>query len=230
MARHRTPSNDPREFPAYTISEAAHYLAVPAATIRYWSVGRDDYEPLIEVPAHAPTLLSFLNLTELHVLAAIRRKHEVKMPSIRSAIQYLAANARHATDRRHPLISRTLETDGLDLFIEQYGQLINISQAGQTAMREIISAALRRIDRDRAGVPIKLYPFTRATIDETPAIVVIDPRLSSGRPVIAGTGLATQLIAERYKAGESISDLAHDYERGHEEIEEAIRCELQAAA
>ena len=230
MTVRRTQTNDPRELPAYTISEAAHYLAVPAATIRYWSVGRDDYAPLIEVPAHAPTLLSFLNLTELHVLAAVRRTHEVKMPSIRRAIRYLASHARHRTDKRHPLLSRELETDGLDLFIEQYGQLINISRAGQTAMREIVSAALRRIDRDPAGIPIKLYPFTRSAMDHTPTIVVIDPLLSAGRPVIAGTGLATQLIAERYKAGESISDLAYDYERGHEEIEEAIRCELQAAA
>lgn len=223
-------TDDPREFPAYTISEAAHYLSVPAATIRYWSVGRGDYAPLIEAPKHVPTLLSFLNLTELHVLAAIRREHEVKMPSVRRAIQYLADHAREAADKRHPLISRDLETNGLDLFIDQYGQLINISQAGQTAMRDIISAALRRIDRDAAGVPIKLYPFTRAAMAETPTMVVIDPTISAGRPVIAGTGLATLLIAERYKAGESISDLAHDYERGNEEIEEAIRCELQAAA
>ena len=61
-------------------------------------------------------------------------------------------------------------------------------------------------------------------------MVVIDPMVSAGRPVIEGTGLVTQLIAERYKAGESINDLANDYERGTEEIEEAIRCELQAAA
>lgn len=230
MTERRIRTNDPRGFPAYTISEAAHYLCVPAATIRYWSVGRGDYAPLIEVPRHVPTLLSFLNLTELHVLAAIRREHEVKMPSVRRAIQYLAANAQEAEDKRHPLICRDLETDGLDLFIDHYGQLINISQAGQTAMREIISAALRRIDRDAAGVPIKLYPFTRAAMDETTSMVVIDPKISAGRPVIAGTGLATQLIAERYKAGESISDLAHDYGRGNEEIEEAIRCELQAAA
>ena len=230
MARRRTQMGDPRELPAYTISEAAHYLAVPAATVRYWSVGRDGYAPLIEVPRHNPALLSFLNLTELHVLAAIRREHEVKMPSIRRAIQYLAEHARRATDKRHPLISRQLETDGLDLFTEEYGKLINISRAGQTAMREIISAALRRIERDLEGVPIKLYPFTRSSIDDAPAMVVIDPALSAGRPVIAGTGLATQLIAERYKAGESVNELARDYERGHAEIEEAIRCELQAAA
>ena len=230
MAKHPMRTNDSRELPAYTVSEAAHYLTVPAATVRYWSVGRGDYAPLIQVPKHAPTLLSFLNLTELHVLATIRREREVKMPSIRKAIQYLAKHAHGAMDKSHPLISHELETDGLDLFTEFYGQLVNISQAGQTAMRKIISAALRRIDRDPAGVPIKLYPFTRTATDKAPAVVVIDPTLSAGRPVIAGTGLATQLIAERYKAGESIRDLAHDYERKSEEIEEAIRCELRAAA
>ena len=223
-------TNDPLELPAYTISEAAHYLVVPAATIRYWSVGRGQYEPLIQVPRHVPTLLSFLNLTELHVLAAIRRKHEVKMPNVRKAIQYLAENAGGAMDKRHPLISRTLETDGLDLFIERYGQLINISKTGQIAMRWAISEALRRIDRSPAGVPIKLYPFTRSTIEDKPAMIVIDPKISAGRPVIAGTGLATQVLAERYKAGESIADLAHDYERENAEIEEAIRCDLPAAA
>lgn len=223
-------AKDFRELPAYTISEAAHYLSVPATTVRYWSVGRDPYEPLIEVPRRSPTLLSFLNLTELHVLAAIRREHGVKMPSVRVAIQYLAAHAARPIDKRHPLISRELDTNGLDLFIEQYGQLINISQAGQIAMRQVISAALRRIDRDTVGVPIKLYPFTRSTTEDTPAMIVIDPRLSAGRPVIAGTGLATELIAERYKAGESIAVLAQDYGRRNAEIEEAVRCELKAAA
>ena len=93
MTGRQSKSSDPRELPAYTISEAAHYLAVPAATIRYWSVGRYQYEPLIQVPRLVPTLLSFLNLTELHVLAAIRREHEVKMPSVRKAVQYLAEHA-----------------------------------------------------------------------------------------------------------------------------------------
>jgi len=229
-AQPRTRPSDSRECPAYTVSEVAHYLRLPPATVRYWSVGRDGRAPLIDVPLRDPTLLSFLNLTELHVLAAVRRKHPVKIRSIRSAIQYLARHAQGAMDKRHPLISRDLETDGLDLFIERYGKLINLGKSGQTAMMQVIAGALRRVDRDPSGVPIKLYPFTRNAGDETPAMVVIDPMISAGRPVIAGTGLVTQLIAERYKAGESINDLAHDYERGTGEIEEAIRCELQAAA
>ena len=97
-------------------------------------------------------------------------------------------------------------------------------------MREIIDGTLKRIERDHGGIPIKLYPFTRHSIKNAPATVLIDPALSGGRPVIAGTGLATRIIAERYKLGESISDLAQDYERPSTEIEEAIRCELEAAA
>ena len=222
---------DPRVLPAYTILEAAHYLAVPPATVRYWALGRDRYVPLIVTPKHSPALLSFLNLAELHILASIRRVHAVKMPSIRKAIRFLKKRAQRPVDRKYPLLSRDLDTDGVDLFIEEYGSLINISKSGQTAMREIIGAALRRIERDPEGIPVKLYPFTRADdIKDAPAMIVIDPNLSAGRPVIAGTGLAVQLIAERYKAGESINDLAQDYERSHEEIEEAVRCELPAAA
>lgn len=230
MFKHKLTKNDPRELPAYTITEVAHYLSVPPATIRYWSVGRDSYAPLIKVPGHTPTLLSFLNLTELHVLAAVRRTHQVKMPGIRQAINYLVRIADNAVDKRHPLISHDLETDGLDLFIQEYGQIINITRSGQIAMREIISGALSRIDRDPAGIPIKLFPYTRSALQDSPTNVIIDPTISAGRPVLAGTGLTTELIAERYKAGESISDLAKDYERTEEDIEEAIRCELPAAA
>lgn len=230
MVKHRAAPADMREQPAYTIGEAARYLNMPPATTRYWATGQGQYPSLITVPDHRPTLLSFLNLVELHVLAAIRRAHMVPMPKVRAAIKWLERNMIDPADKRHPLISKQLSTDGLDLFVEHYGKLVNVSQDGQIAMREVMSAALERIERDPSGIPIRLFPFTRSSIANAPAMVVIDPRLSAGRPVIAGTGLATEVIAERYKAGESVSELVHDYERTVDEIEEAIRCELQAAA
>ena len=219
-----------RELPAYSVAEVAHYLNLPRSTVRYWATGKDSSPALIEVADTEPVALSFLNLVELHVLAAIRRKHAVPMPKVRRAIDYLRENTQDESDKLHPLISKQLQTDGLDLFIEQYGRLVNISSAGQLAMRVIIEAALRRIERDRRGIPIKLYPFTRSNINDALAMVVIDPSLSAGRPVITGTGLATEIIAERYKAGETVAELAEDYDREEAEIEEAIRCELRAAA
>jgi uncharacterized protein (DUF433 family) len=216
---------DPRGQPSYQLSEAAHYLNVPVSTVRWWALGRDHYAPLILPASTQPVLLSFLNLVELHVLAAIRRHHNVPLPKIRNAIEFLGRRFRS----RHPLLARELQTDGLDLFIDYFGSHVNISADGQTAMRSVLEAALRRIERDAAGIPIRLHPFACSRIDDSPSIVVIDPRVSAGRPVIAGTGLATEIIAERFKAGESIEELARDYDRPEREIQEALRCELEAA-
>ena len=76
------------------------------------------------------------------------------------------------------------------------------------------------------GIPVRLYPFTRERKSKEPKAIVIDPYISFGRPVLIGTGIATSVIAQRYKAGESIAELAEDYGRSMSEIEEAIRCEL----
>ena len=85
MRRRRREVVDPRQQPAYTIAEAAHYLDLPMPTIRYWATGRGNCGALIDVPARHPVLLSFLNLAELHVLAAVRREHAVSMPKVRAA-------------------------------------------------------------------------------------------------------------------------------------------------
>jgi uncharacterized protein (DUF433 family) len=97
-------------------------------------------------------------------------------------------------------------------------------------MRTVLRDYLSRIERDATGVPIKLYLFTRTRSADEPKVIAMDPYLSFGRPVLEGTGITTAIIAERYKAGESIEELAHDYECPPPAIQEAIRCELDTKA
>ena len=97
-------------------------------------------------------------------------------------------------------------------------------------MKEILGIYLQRIERDTAGLPIKLYPFTRDTESAVapksdPRVVVMSPAVSYGRPVIAGTGIPVSAIYERYKAGDSVSDLVRDFRLETGAVEEAIRCE-----
>ena len=97
-------------------------------------------------------------------------------------------------------------------------------------MKEIISVYLKRIERDAKGLPIKLYPFTRDTESDAapksdPRVVVMNPAVSFGRPVIAGTGIPVSSIYERYRAGDSVAELAQDFRLDTSAIEEAIRCE-----
>lgn len=94
-------------------------------------------------------------------------------------------------------------------------------------MAALLKGYLRRIDRDPSGVPIKLYPMTRGNEpDKQPKSVVIDPRVSFGRPVLVGTGIPTAVLAARFKAGESMDDLAEDYGAEKAALEEAIRIEF----
>lgn len=220
---------DVRELPAYGIAEAAHYLLVPRATLRSWVVGMSYgsgfFKPLIEPAASQPVALSFINLIEAHVLAAIRRKHRVDMPAVRRAIAFLKREFRSP----HPLADHEFETNGVDLFIERYGQLMSVSQGGQLAVRELLQAHLSRIEWDAEGVPLRLYPFTRIGTTEQPKNIVIDPFISFGRAVISGTGVSTKIVAERFVGGESADELAQDYACAREKIEEAIRCELSLA-
>jgi uncharacterized protein (DUF433 family) len=229
---------DVREVPSYGIMEAAHYLRIPPTTVRCWvagryypsKAGRQFSKPIIHLPDLHSRLMSFMNLIEVHVLDAIRREHDIPLEKVRIAVNYLSKEC----PSRHPLADREFQTNGIDLFIKKFGQLINISQDGQLAMRDVLEAHLHRIERDLEGIPVKLYPFTRKRdpreLKDEPKAVVIDPHVSFGRPVLAGTGVPTAIIAERYKAGESVDDLADDYGLKRLEIEEAIRCELSLEA
>ena len=115
------------------------------------------------------------------------------------------------------------------MFVQRYAQLINVSRDGQLAMSAILNAYLRRLEWDQEGFATRLYPFTRKRELDEPKVVVIDPEVSFGKPVLVGTGVPTSTVAERYKAGESVDELAEDYDLKRTQIEEAIRCELRAA-
>ena len=224
---------DPREVAAYGLSEAARYLGMPSSTLRSWTLGqtylvredRHQFRPLIRPPRAGEPRLSFVNLVEAHVLDALRRQHSISLQKVRSTLNFLAKHF----PSPHPLADQQFETDGLDLFVKKYGELINASRHGQIEMERMIRMFLQRVERDERGVASRLYPFTRSLPHESPRLVVIDPRVSFGRPVLAGTSIPTGVIAERFKAGDTIAALAGDYGRPLDEIQEAIRCELEAA-
>lgn len=218
---------DPRETPAYTVGEAAHYLGVPKSTMRSWFAGQGSFRAVIR-PADSKGLgLSFSNLVEAYVLTAIRRRHHVALPTIRRGLDFLVRKL----GAKRPLLEQQFATNGVDVFVEHLGQIINISRDGQVEMADLIRAYLERIDRDAKGLPIKLYPFMRTQpARDQPRTVVIDPRVAFGKPVIAGTGIPTAVLAEQFKAGDPVPLLAKEYGAQEEAVWDAIRCELELEA
>ncbi|MDQ3806149.1 MAG: DUF433 domain-containing protein [Acidobacteriota bacterium] len=218
--------------PAYSFRDASFYLGIPLATLRSWTRGRyyptkegqKFFKPIFHLPDAEKPLLSFTNLVEAHVLNAIRRQYGVDLNKVRKSITYIQRHFSY----RHPLADQRFETDGINLFIHHYGDLINVSQDGQLAMRAVLEEHLSRLEHDPTGRAARLYPFLRANGHRENKSVVIDPFISFGNPVIAGTGIPTAVIASRFVAGDSVVEIARDYGRETFEVEEAIRYERAA--
>jgi uncharacterized protein (DUF433 family) len=221
-----------RDVPAYTLAEAARYLRLPAATLRSWALGRQyettgglaEFSPLIRLASRKPPLCSFSNLIEAHVLRSLRTDHGVAVKALRKAIDY----AEKKLGIHRLLLRRELCTNAGSVFLDRYGQLIELSASGQLAMRRIFDEHLKRVEWDSSQFPVRLYPFISASAPTEERPIVIDPRIAFGRPILQRRGISTATIAERLDAGETVEAIANDYDLGVREIEQAALYERAA--
>ncbi len=162
------------------------------------------------------------------MLSAIRRKHKVSLAKVRKAVAYLR---KHLTTD-HPLADHQLMTNGVDLFVEHFGTIVNLNKAGQVEMRDMIVAYLKLVERDDQGIPIRLHLPKVAALDQqpSPSAIVIDPRFGFGRPIVGGSGVRIDIMVERFNSGESIVDLAANYGLEPAVIEDAVRLHSAKAA
>ena len=180
-ANDRNQNVDLRDQPAYALAEASRYLKLPSATLRSWVVGRPypksegvgHSPPLIHPPQKQPLLLTFWNLIEAHVLRSLRTEHGVSIKALRQALSY--AQQSEQIDRL--LLSKDLRTNAGKLFLEKYGELIELSASGQLAMRKLFEEHLKRVEWDEWQFPVRLYPFVSGEADRRP--IAIDPKSHS---------------------------------------------------
>ncbi len=214
--------------PIYKFLEAARYLKIASATLRSWIKGRNYprgkglgyFKPLIKLPGQERHLLSFNNLIEAYVLRSLRQDHGVSIKAVRTALNY--AQSEFSIPRL--LLSGDLRTAAGDLFLQRYGELINLSKSGQLALRKMLEAHLQRIVWD-SKLPVRLYPFIDFDIQR---LIAIDPLIKFGQPVIIRKAISISTIVNRIDAGESPKMVADDYDLEMNEIEMAILYERAA--
>jgi uncharacterized protein (DUF433 family) len=214
---------DPRALPMYGIGDAAVYLGVPRSTLATWVRGqrvrgRTRMHGIIK-PDRATGLLTFHNLTEAYVLASLTRRFELPLQRVRMALRYVGGD--------RPLLATPFRTDGRGIFIEQMGRLVDAAHGGQAAIREVVESSLERVDLDSRRLPLRLYPWRRDPTE--PRIIALDPYRAFGRPTVVGSAVQSETIIDRHRAGESVAELAADYNLSGDVIEGVLRWGLDAA-
>ena len=155
---------------------------------------------------------------------SLRTEHGVSVRDVRAALIF----AEKALGIDRLLLRPELRTEKGRVFLDRYGELIDLSASGQLAMRRVVEEHLKRVEWDTSKFPVRLYPFvsSEALGDERP--IAIDPRVAFGRPVVWRKGISTSTITERVDAGESVQAIADDYDLGPAEIEQAVVYERAA--
>jgi uncharacterized protein (DUF433 family) len=231
-ARRSATADDLRNQPAYTLAEAARYLKLPVATLRSWVVGRvyprsegkARFERLIAPASSPPPVLSFWNLIEAHVLRSLRTHHGVPIHDLRTALSF--AERKLGIDRL--LLRKELRTNAGKVFLDRYGELIDLSASGQLAMRHLLEEHLKRVEWDEWQFPVRLHPFLTFEANAADRPISIDPKIAFGRPVLTKAGVSTAAITDRIDANEDPADIAADYDLTVEDIEQAVLFERAA--
>ncbi|MCW2989377.1 MAG: hypothetical protein JWM24_2315 [Solirubrobacterales bacterium] len=160
---------------------------------------------------------SFGDLISLFVVRELKRKG-LKTSTIREAEFYL--RKKWNTDR--PFVTDELKTDGCGIYVDDElvagGQLESADKHGQQVMREAVKERLSSVHYDD-GLATAWNPAQH---------IVVDPRIQFGDPVVSGTRIATELVADM-AAYASVDKIATDMGISEEQAEAALNFERHLA-
>ena len=212
---------DRRFWPRYSAKEAGRFLGMPAATLRRWFCEGGAGGPLFPDRARAPgeeLALSFMELVEAHI-ARRYRELGVSAARLREVRPFLLEHI----DSEYPLASQNFQfngayklhdlsltqpeacnTDAMAVFERHEGR-----KSGSWRHLSGIIDAFCQISYDPVAprsLAYRFYPFGR----DVP--IVIYPPCGSGRLTVEGHNLLAEILAGQHRRGETIDDLADDYQ------------------
>lgn len=207
MAAEITRQRDPAlGLGVYNLTEVARYTQLHGSRVRAWFKGRtsgagrghvfcSDYRPVRNGQA-----VSFYDLIDV-LVAGQFRELGVSLHIVRAAYSLL----QHRFDTRHPFCHRDLYTDGKKIF------LLTADELDDSVLSEVVSNQqffshvrdyLTQVDYGEASAMAERWRIA--------AGIVLDPRISLGKPVIAGTGITSFVVANAYKANREDVGLVAD--------------------
>jgi uncharacterized protein (DUF433 family) len=204
--------------PLLTPKEVARHLGIPESTMYYWLGEEANGVPLVHrvLPEKRgwPSV-PFIAVVEAYVLRALRDLG-LRKDKIREA----AAEVRRTLGTPYALATKRIMTDGVDIFVHYADDDMARVGDGQRPFREMIDGYLHYIDwdaRDGFASTLRLRQYP----DIAP--VIIDPRFGWGAPVVASIKVPVDAVVNLWLAGESLENVAYEYDLTRDQVEAICR-------
>jgi uncharacterized protein (DUF433 family) len=197
--------------------------------VHRWAHPGNNGHPLITAlpAAHREASIPFIGFAEAFVLSSFR-KAGLPLQRIRPAVEILAKEI--GVD--HALASKSLYTDGAEVLFD-YGNRtgskdlmdLTVVRTQQRQFTKVVEGYLKRIEfgGDGWADSIRLSTYSAAE-------VIVDPRVGFGLPVLASGGARVEDLVDRFRAGDSVSELADDFGVPSDQVEDVIRVATKVAA
>lgn len=211
--------------PRYSFAQADRLAGVSSNTSRRWlkgysyhydryTPGELRFQPPVGNPSFQLEAVSFIDLMEVLVISGLRDKGFSTL-TIRKINAYCEA----AFQKTRPLVTETFRVHGKDVFVKlssDHDILVNVSRGqGMQAWEEVLNPFLKTVDFE-GELARRWWPLGK----DVP--VVVDPDYGFGLPVVHKTGVRTEIVAERAAAGDSLDEIAYDFDLEEEQIKAAL--------
>ena len=213
--------------PRYSFAEADRLADVSRGTARRWLSGytyRDTAGRPVKVPPITSGVTddgaaSFLDVIEIVAIGGLKRAGF----STR-AIRQIVRNCQEILGVECPLTTLKFKVGGREVFVDRGDVLVEVGRRKRMqAWNEVLAPFLASLDYTN-DVASRWWPLGKA------APIVVDPDFGYGLPVVAGSGVRTEIIRERAEAGDLIQQIASDFNLDCTEVERALQFELKRAA
>jgi DNA-binding transcriptional MerR regulator/uncharacterized protein (DUF433 family) len=218
----------------YSIPEASKISRVKQQTIRRWingyNIKKDNiiskkealWQP--DVPKISGVVaLSFKDLIEIRFVNEFRNLG-VSWKVIKTAVEYAAKEL----NEKHPLCSKKFVTDKkriFDQFEENLDKKLLDTLSGQFQITEVIKPSLHKgLEFNQQGIVERWYP------NHNKEDVVIDPKISFGKPIVTECGISTEILFRSYKAEGDFKRVASIFDIKTSHVKSAVHFEERLAA
>lgn len=205
--------------PLYSFAEADRIAGVTTNTSRrwlkgysFWYEGQHHTMPPVTQTPETRDAVTFVDLMEVAMIGKLRKKG-FSFKRIRK----INATAHFYLRTDRPLVTERFKVKGRDIFINDgFGILVDVGYgAGMQAWDEVLDPFLDTVEYE-GEIVRRWWPLGKQRM------VVVDPDYGFGLPVVEGTGVRTEIIAERHRAGDSAEEIAYDFDVTHRQIEDAL--------
>ena len=216
----------------YTLNEAERFTGAGAREAGRWLFGYRFnggasaplwHTQLADAEIDGAKVIGFRDLLELRIVKAFTQ-HSVSLRVIRAAI----ASARDIFSNEYPFTSHWFLTDGTSIFYEalkEHGEVeLTDLVRRQRVFEHIIRPELYAgIEFASDGQAARWFPVKKSEI------IVLDPEIAFGKPILTEFGVRTEVLAASYAAERDKKRVAALYDIPLPALNTALRYEAQPA-